>query len=187
MTAAVRSSLGDIGLMRRPHGVIVTGFVLVLVIRLALLPYKGTFDMVDYGDWGNRVRAHGLVQSLVLYPLVNQLFAAEVWLASELHVTVCAGLKLGTLLFDAASFFLLLSILPRLGADRRWALVYWLHPYFLGLFWLGCIDGHVGHLHPSSESCWSRSARMSSSPSRRASRWASRSCRNRRPSPSSRP
>jgi hypothetical protein len=124
--------------------VLVTGFVVGLGIRLVLLPYKGTFDMVDYADWGRQVRSHGLHQSFVLYPLVNQLFAAEVWLASTLHVPVWAGLKLGTLLFDVTSFFLLVAILSRLGADRRWALVYWLHPYFLALFWLGYIDVPVG-------------------------------------------
>ncbi|MGZ4314847.1 MAG: hypothetical protein ACXVRS_03320 [Gaiellaceae bacterium] len=46
-------------------------FLLGLGIRVVLLPYQGTFDMVDYADWGQRVRAHGLAQTVVQYPLVS--------------------------------------------------------------------------------------------------------------------
>lgn len=119
-------------------------FLLGLGIRVVLLPYEGTFDMVDYADWGQRVRAHGLAQTFVQYPLVNQLFGWEISLAAALHVSVWEGLKLGTLFFDLGSFLVLVLLLRRWGASVWWALLYWLHPYFLSLFWLGYIDAPVG-------------------------------------------
>ena len=124
------------------------GFVLLfflgLGIRVVLLPYEGTFDMVDYADWGQRVRAHGLAQTFVQYPLVNQLFAWEISLADALHLSVWAGLKLGTVVFDVGILVVLVVLLRRWGASPWWALLYWLHPYFMSLTWLGYIDAPVG-------------------------------------------
>ena len=39
---------------------------------------------------------------------------------------------------------MLVLLLRRWGASVWWALLYWLHPYFLSLFWLGYIDAPVG-------------------------------------------
>src|SRR2546423_13626398 len=51
-----------------------------------------------------------------------------------------AVFKLANFAFDVGSFFLLLSLLKRQQANPLYALLYWLHPWFLTVFSLGYVD-----------------------------------------------
>jgi hypothetical protein len=119
-----------------------------LVVRLVLVPYKGTADMDSYLAWGRDVATYGLGDTYhgIYFPLQYQLFRLAVGAASVLGISEVAALKLGNLARDAGAFVLLVLILRRLRLPPAYALVYWLHPYFLAIFWLGYIDMQSGLL-----------------------------------------
>lgn len=117
-----------------------------LGLRVILLPYKGTHDMDVYLQWGHDVSDRGLADAYhgIYFPLQYQLFQFAVWLSGFLGVSEITSLKLVTLVFDSASFVLLALLLKRLRLPPAYALIYWLHPYFLTIFCLGYIDAQVG-------------------------------------------
>lgn len=124
---------------------LVAGGTAGVLIRLLLLPYRGTNDMSVYAGWGKSVLDIGLSRAYVggYFPLQYQLFAGEVRLASYLHLSVVSSIKLVNLLTDACAFVTFVALLRRLGRNPLWALLYWLSPYFLSIYWLGYVDSQL--------------------------------------------
>jgi hypothetical protein len=125
-----------------------SAIALGLAVRIVLVPYKGTLDMDSYLAWGRDVATYGLAKAYhgIYFPLQYQLFRLAVGAASVLGISEIAALKIGNLVFDAGTFGLLVLLLRRLRLPAGYALIYWLHPYFLAIFWLGYIDMHSGLL-----------------------------------------
>jgi hypothetical protein len=113
-----------------------------LAARILLVPYLGTGDMTVYAAWGQHTRDAGLANAYmgVYFPLAYQLFAGDVAAASWLGVSTFSVMKAVNLLFDIGTFGLLLALLRQYRLDARYAFYYWLHPYFLAIFWLGYVD-----------------------------------------------
>jgi hypothetical protein len=122
--------------------------VLGLVLRIVFLPYKGTLDMDSYLAWGRDVATFGLAKAYhgIYFPLQYQLFRLAVGAASVLGISEISALKIGNLAFDVGTFALLVLLLRRLRLPPAYALIFWLHPYFLAIFWLGYIDMHSGFM-----------------------------------------
>jgi hypothetical protein len=123
-------------------------FLLGLVVRMAFVPYKGTADMDSYLAWGRDVATYGLAKAYhgIYFPLEYQLFRLAVGAASVLGISEVSALKIGDLAFDGGTFALLVLLLRRLRLPPAYALIYWLHPYFLAISWLGYIDMHSGFM-----------------------------------------
>jgi hypothetical protein len=120
-------------------------FALGLALRVALVPYLGTQDMEAYAQWGQQTNHAGLTSAYIgiYFPLAYQLFAGEVTLAGWLGVSTFTVIKAVNLLFDLGTFAALLWFLREHRLDVRYALYYWLHPFFLAIFWLGYVDSFV--------------------------------------------
>jgi hypothetical protein len=120
--------------------------LLGLGVRIAFVPYKGTADMDSYLAWGRDVATYGMAKAYhgIYFPLEYQLFRLAVGAASVLGISEVSALKIGNLAFDAGTFVLLVLLLRRLRLPPAYALIYWLHPYFLAIAWLGYIDMHSG-------------------------------------------
>jgi hypothetical protein len=133
-------------LLLDPRAVWGSAIVLGLAVRIVLVPYKGTLDMDSYLAWGRDVATYGLAQAYhgIYFPLQYQVFRLAVGAASVLGISEIAALKIGNLAFDAGTFVLLIALLRRLRLPTAYALIFWLHPYFLAIFWLGYIDMHSG-------------------------------------------
>jgi len=119
-----------------------------LGVRLALVTQMGTNDMNSYVEWGREVGAYGLTSAYegIYYPLQYEIFRAAVSAASFLGISIITALKIGNLICDVGIFVLLVQLLRRLRLPPSYALIYWVHPYFLAVSWLGYIDMQVGLL-----------------------------------------
>jgi hypothetical protein len=124
------------------------GVLLGLAVRLAFLRTKGTADMDVYLQWGRDVGQYGLAAAYhgIYFPLQYEVFHVAVQLMQPLSIQGVTAIKGINLIFDLASFGVLVLLLGRLGLPRAYALLYWLHPFFLAIFWLGYIDPQVGFL-----------------------------------------
>jgi hypothetical protein len=117
-------------------------FLAGLAVRLVFLPYVGTSDMTTFLGWGADAAHIGLAQAYNgnYFPLQWWIFE-EIWRAAHAwHVNPIVMLRLVNLIFDIGCFALLVVILRKWNRSALWALVYWLHPYFLALAWLGYVD-----------------------------------------------
>lgn len=121
---------------------LIVGGMLGLVVRAAFVPRLGTNDMNAYIAWGRQVYSSGLAASYVgqYYPLQYQLFGFAQFVGESTGLSVVSAYKLLALALDLGAFLLLIDILGQLNLDTRWALVYWLQPYFLAISWLGYVD-----------------------------------------------
>jgi hypothetical protein len=120
--------------------------LLGLGIRFFLLPYMGTGDVDTILGWGREVSDVGLAHAYhgIHFPLEWQLSAGAVLASRELDISAVASLKAITLAFDVGAVVLLGFLLRAWRSDGRYALIFWLHPYFLLLFCLGYVDAHLG-------------------------------------------
>jgi hypothetical protein len=118
------------------------GALIGLIVRYRMLFYIGTDDMNAYHDWGQRALASGLPSSYhgIYFPLQYQMFEFCAWIEARLGVAFVPVFKLSNLVFDAGSFCVLVLLLKRQGSNPAYALLYWLHPWFLSVFSLGYID-----------------------------------------------
>jgi hypothetical protein len=118
------------------------GALIGLVVRYRMLFYLGTDDMNAYHDWGQRALASGLPSSYhgIYFPLQYQAFELCAWIEARSGLSFVPIFKLSNLVFDAGSFCLLLLLLKRQRSNPAYALLYWLHPWFLSVFSLGYID-----------------------------------------------
>lgn len=127
---------------RTSAAVLVIGAIVGLLIRRSTFFYMGTFDMDAYYEWGKRALESGLPRSYhgIYFPLQYQLFEVCAWLVHKLGAEFFTVFKLSNLLFDIGSFCLLVFLLKRQRSNPAYALLYWLHPWFLAVFSLGYID-----------------------------------------------
>jgi len=118
------------------------GFLAGLGIKYWMLFYKGVFDMDAYYSWGKEALDSGLAASYhgIYFPIQYQFFELCVWITARLGSGFVPVFKLSNLLFDTGSFVLLLFLLERQRSNPAYALLYWLHPWFLSVFSLGYID-----------------------------------------------
>jgi len=121
---------------------LLTGFITGLIIRYLMLFYKGVFDMDAYFDWGKKALESGLAKSYIgiYFPLQYQIFELCVWIGMRLGSSLIPIFKSSNLFFDIGVFLLLLLLLKRQQSSPAYALLYWLHPWFLSVFSLGYID-----------------------------------------------
>ena len=126
----------------RERAVLYAGLVLGLVLRCLMLGFRGTFDMDDYLRWGSGSLDAGLSHAYIgiYFPVQYQIFEVCVWLSRALAVDPTTMFKLANLLFDAGNCALLMALLGRWRISVLYALVYWLHPWFLLVFALGYVD-----------------------------------------------
>jgi hypothetical protein len=101
--------------------------------------------MQTYTEWGQQTNDVGLARAYlgVYFPLAYQIFAAEATVASSLGVSVHSVIKAVNLVFDLGTFFVILWFLRRYRLDGRYVFYYWLHPFFLLIFWLGYVDSFL--------------------------------------------
>jgi hypothetical protein len=123
---------------------LVTGFGLGLVLKAAMLGHAGMYDMLAYREWGEHALAEGVPQTYhgIYFPLQYQIFQLSAWLVRVTGADSVLIFKTSNLLFDTGTFFVLLGLLDRHGSSPLYALLYWLHPFFLAMFSLGYIDFH---------------------------------------------
>jgi hypothetical protein len=102
----------------------------------------GVWDMNAYYLWGKRALEVGLVRSYegIYFPLQYQLFELCAWIVQRLGIEFFTVYKLPNFGFDLASFVLLIALLRRQNCNILYALLYWLHPWFLAMFSLGYVD-----------------------------------------------
>lgn len=148
MSAAAASARQGSRWLSRQHALLAGGFLLGLAIRLLVLPYKGTQDMDTYLDWGHRTLDLGLpnAYSGIYFPVAFQIFATTVRIADVTGLSEISAIKLVNLCCDVGAFALLLALLHRWRAPPAYALLYWLHPFFLAIFWLGYMDAQMAFL-----------------------------------------
>jgi hypothetical protein len=118
------------------------GTLVGLVLKWFMLFHMGTFDMDSYFEWGRRALEVGLPRSYhgVYFPIQYQLFEACAWVVAKTGAQFFTIYKLPSLLCDLGTFWFLLLLLRRRGANPLYALLYWLHPWFLAVFSLGYCD-----------------------------------------------
>jgi hypothetical protein len=107
-----------------------------------MLPDRGVFDMDAYIRWGTASLDAGLAHAYigVYFPLQYQIFEACIWLSRALATDPVIVLKGANLAFDLGNFAMLLALLGRWRLHPLYALIYWLHPWFLVFFHLGYAD-----------------------------------------------
>jgi hypothetical protein len=76
----------------------------------------------------------------IYFPFQYQIFEACAWAVGKFGGQFFTIYKLPNLLCDAGSFCLLVLLLKRRRANPLYALLYWLHPWFLAVFSLGYCD-----------------------------------------------
>lgn len=138
--------LGGRSLRDRRAWLIVGALAVGLAIRVLFVSRHGTGDVDTYIQWGYDTVNLGLAKAYhgIYFPLQYDLFSLAVRGANSLGVSSLTALKLGTLVFDAGSLGLLALLLRRCGASPAYALIYWLHPFFLWVYILGYIDSQMG-------------------------------------------
>ncbi|MDD4902675.1 MAG: glycosyltransferase family 39 protein, partial [Patescibacteria group bacterium] len=122
--------------------ILLAGFILGLAARLFLLRYPAMHDIDAYSTWGNNVLSAGLAHGFrgIYFPIQYQIFAFCSWLVEITGWDVSAVFKFISLFFDAGNFILLTLILKNLKCNKLFALLYWLHPWFVAIFTAGYID-----------------------------------------------
>ena len=131
----------------RDRTLLVAGLAAGLLLRCLMLGYRGTFDMGDYMRWGSGSLDLGLAHSYfgIYFPLQYQIFEACTFLARVLSVDPVIVFKAANLPFDAATCVLLVALLARARVNILYALVYWLHPWFIVVFGLGYVDFQIAY------------------------------------------
>jgi hypothetical protein len=121
------------------------GFAAGLFVRYFLLFDTGVMDMEEYNIWGKRVLEMGLPWGYrgVYFPLQYQVFEGCAWLVARSGLQYFTVFKFANLLFDIGLFTLLILLLKRRKANPLYALLYWLHPWFLTVFSLGYVDFQI--------------------------------------------
>jgi hypothetical protein len=139
------SNLKERGLLSRRFVAFALLFGIGLGVRVALVPYLGTKDMETFAHWGRHTNNAGLASAYIgiYFPFAYQFFAGEVTLASWLGVSTFSVMKAVNLGFDLGTFASLLWFLREHRLDIRYAFYYWLHPFFLAIFWLGYVDSFL--------------------------------------------
>jgi hypothetical protein len=117
-------------------------FCLGLIIRCLMLFHGGGSDMDKYFAWGNDALNKGLADSYhgIYFPIQYHIFTFCSFLTGVTAMPYYTVFKMVDMLFDSANFFLIIGLLKIYRCNPLYALMYWLHPWFLALFSLGYID-----------------------------------------------
>jgi hypothetical protein len=126
----------------RDRLILFAGFAIGLLLRGLTFRYRGVFDMIDYIRWGRGSLEVGMARTYLgmHFPLQYHLYEVFFWLSQQLAMDPFVVFKAANLPFDVATFVLLVALLAHSGANVLYALVYWLHPWFVVVFGLGYID-----------------------------------------------
>jgi hypothetical protein len=121
------------------------GLLLGLAARILLLFYHGVAPLSDipcYFAWGNKILEFGLAQGFrgTYFPIIWQIFGFSSWLVKITGIDYYVIFRAVNLLFDAGSVILLIAILRKMKCNPLFALIYWLHPWFLTIFSSGYVD-----------------------------------------------
>jgi len=124
--------------------ILTVGGLVGLIVRYPMLFYMGMFDMHAYYDWGKKALESSLPSTYhgIYFPFQYQVFEVCAWIVATSGLPFFLVFKLSNLVFDVGSFGLLVFLLKRQGSNPAYALLYWLHPWFLSVFSLGYIDFH---------------------------------------------
>jgi hypothetical protein len=118
------------------------GTLVGLAMKWFMLFHMGTFDMNSYFEWGRKALEVGLSRSYhgIYFPIQYQLFEICAWAVAKTGAQFFIIYKVLSLLCDLGIFWVLLLLLRRRGANPLYALLYWLHPWFLAVSSLGYCD-----------------------------------------------
>ena len=128
---------------RQTTGILlVAGILLGLAPRFWMLFHMGVIDMEACYYCGKGALEQGVPQYYigVYFPFQYQIFEVCAWAVTSFGIPFFTIYKIPNLVCDCGSFCLLLLLLKRQGSNPLYALVYWLHPWFLSMFSLGYID-----------------------------------------------
>ena len=127
---------------KRDRAILFVGFAIGLLLRCLMLQYRGVFDVIDFVRWGSGSLDVGLARTYIgmHLPLQYHIYEVCFWLSRELAIDPFVVFKAANLPFDIGTFALLVAMLAHLRVSVLYALVYWLHPWFLVMFGLGYID-----------------------------------------------
>lgn len=118
--------------------------ILGLAIKIPAIFYMGMHDMKDYSNWGMDTYLKGLKAAYIgsYFPFQYQLFAVSAWMNTQFNLLpdFFIGIKAVNLFFDIGIFVILYKFLKKNSLEVKYALLYWLFPWFLNVFWLGYID-----------------------------------------------
>jgi hypothetical protein len=120
----------------------ILGTLVGLAMKWSMLFHMGTFDMDSYFEWGRKALEVGLCRSYhgTYFPMQYQVFEICAWMVAKTGAQFFIIYKAPSLLCDLGIFWVLLLLLRRRGANPLYALLYWLHPWFLAVFSLGYCD-----------------------------------------------
>jgi hypothetical protein len=121
---------------------LVLGTVVGLTLKWVMLFHMGVFDMDVYYEWGRKAVEIGVPRSYhgIYFPIQYQLFEFCAWIVAKTGAPFFTIYKGPSLLCDFTTFWVLVLLLRRRGANPLYALLYWLHPWFLAVFSLGYCD-----------------------------------------------
>ena len=121
---------------------LLTGFLTGLFLRIALAFDMGVVDMNEYFRWGQQALQIGLPHSYhnIYFPLQYHLFEVFAFIVTVSGLKFFIVYKLANLPFDIGCFLLVVALLKRRNSNPLYALLYWLHPWFLTFFSLGYCD-----------------------------------------------
>lgn len=128
--------------MNRRTGSYAGLFALALAMRVIALFVMGVDDLYAYVEWGGAALSHGLVASYdgTYFPIQWQIFELCAAITAWTQWSPVIVLKASNLLFELGCFLTLAAILRRQGSNPAIALVYWCHPWFLAMSFLGYVD-----------------------------------------------
>jgi hypothetical protein len=117
------------------------GFIIGLAIKIFMLPHKGP-DMDACISWGDKAMNEGMYNSFhgIYFPLQYHIFELVSTASSQFNLNAIIVFKIVNLVFDSGNFFLIFLLLWKFNANILYSLLYWLHPWFLTLFFAGYID-----------------------------------------------
>ena len=132
----LRHELAD----RRAAWTLCALFLLGLAIRLVFLNRAGTSDIDIDLQWGKDANTFGLPISYHgnYFPFQYQIF--QIAAANGYPVSSLVVFKTINLIADVGVFVVLILLLRRWRLNVFYACLYWLHPYFIAMFWLGYVD-----------------------------------------------
>ena len=119
-----------------------TLFVFGTALRIMSLFYMGVSDMPEYVRWGTCAYEEGLAKAYhgIYFPLQYQIFQLCVALSDWSGLEPYMILKGVNLTFDFGILFVLIRLLRAWKLRASYALLYWCHPWFLAITFLGYID-----------------------------------------------
>jgi hypothetical protein len=122
-------------------GLLWLGFIAGLIIKICMLSHKGP-DMDACIGWGDKAMHEGMYNSFhgIYFPLQYHIFEFVSRISFLLDLNAVVVFKIVNLIFDTGNFFLIILLLRQFNASIFYSLIYWLHPWFLTLFFAGYID-----------------------------------------------